>query len=520
MLTDTEKLHRSPAEVARWQKAQRQLLGGRHGPALTSYRDLVKRWSGVPQLWFEMGIAAGGELDFALADQAFRRAVELAPKDAALLVLIAQHYHRLRQMDKARACFQGAVAADPASAMARNSLASWFEREGRLDDASECVEACLANHPRDGQGLFLKAFLLHRRRRNAEAETALRDLIKAGPPDPQVRASSLHLLGVVLDELGQYDVALRWLGEAKAQLRSITSTAQLEQDYDGAHEHRRGFLAALTPEAIRGWRQEGSADPRPFRLAFLGGHPRSGTTLLEQVLGAHPDIRAFDESEAFVLEVLNPIIPNPAAKGLALDTLSSMSARWRADLSRQYFKSLLREVSGELKAQVLLDKNPSPTTSLPLWLRVFPDLKVLIALRDPRDVIISCYFQNLPLTTINVNFLSLERTARHYADLMDVWLRMRELGGFDWIESRYEDIVGNLETEGRRVTEFLGLSWHPNQANFHEVARQKMVFAPTYEDVTRPVHKKAVGRWEHYAAALAPLQQRLAPYCRALGYAS
>ena len=167
----------------------------------------------------------------------------------------------------------------------------------------------------------------------------------------------------------------------------------------------------------------------------------------------------------------------------------------------------------------MLDKNPSPTASLHLWLRMFPDVKVLIALRDPRDVLISCYFQNLRLNATNANFLSLERTATHYADLMDVWLRMRELGGFDWIESRYEDIVANLESEGRRVTEFLGLSWHPQQASFHETTRKKFVFSPTYNDVTQPVHNRAIGRWRFYEEALSPIQERLAPYCRAFGYA-
>ena len=83
--------------------------------------------------------------------------------------------------------------------------------------------------------------------------------------------------------------------------------------------------------------------------------------------------------------------------------------------------------------------------SLNVWLRVFPELKVIIALRDPRDVIISCFFLNIMLNATNVNFLSLERTAKHYADLMDVWLRLRELGGFDWIETRYEDVVADLE---------------------------------------------------------------------------
>ena len=168
---------------------------------------------------------------------------------------------------------------------------------------------------------------------------------------------------------------------------------------------------------------------------------------------------------------------------------------------------------------MLLDKNPSPTASLPLWLRVFPDVKVIVPLRDPRDVIISCFFQNLSVTTDNVNFLSLERTVRHYADLMDVWLRMRELGGFEWIETRYEDVVGDLEGEGRRLTQFMDLEWDPGQAQYYEKARKKFVFAPTYQEVTRPVYTRAIGRWERYAEVLAQFQEQLAPYCRKFGYA-
>jgi len=149
---------------------------------------------------------------------------------------------------------------------------------------------------------------------------------------------------------------------------------------------------------------------------------------------------------------------------------------------------------------------------------VFAELKVIIALRDPRDTIISCFFQNLALTSANVNFLSVERTARHYADMMDVWLRLREVGGFEWIETRYEDMVNDLESEGQRVTEFLGLRWHPDQAGYYESARKKFVFAPTYSDVTKPVYTRAVKRWEHYAEALEPVREKLAPYCKAFGY--
>jgi len=198
--------------------------------------------------------------------------------------------------------------------------------------------------------------------------------------------------------------------------------------------------------------------------------------------------------------------------------LDGLSSPRLAQMRERYFKSLLREVHASPAIRVLLDKNPSPTASLHLWLRVFPDLKVIIALRDPRDVVISCFFQNLMLNATNANFLTLERTARHYADLMDVWLHLRDLGGFDWIETRYEDVVAGLEAEGRKVTEFLGLAWHAGQREYYARARRKFLFAPTYHDVTQPVYRRAVGRWQRYAEALEPVQAKLARYCRAFGY--
>jgi tetratricopeptide (TPR) repeat protein len=512
------QLKLSRQDVARWQKAQEQLLGGRFGAALAAYRALANRHPSVPVLWFELGNAASGELDFAQANRAYRRALELAPNDSSLLLVIGQQYQGLRQLDDARHCFERAVAADPDSVDARMSLAVWLEKERRLAEAWEQVEACLARHPRDDQGRYFRAFLLHRQKKEAEAETALRDLIKDGPQYPYVKYASRHLLGVVLDQLGNYAEAMSWLLEAKAQVRTITDTSLLERHYDEADHARRKLLAGLTPAMIRRWRQEAPAAPERYQIAFLGGHPRSGTTLLEQILDANPEVLAFDEPVAFNQEITGQFNPPETPGQAPLQAWDTLSAVRRADMRRRYVKSLLREIPGEPTARVLLDKNPSPTMSLNIWLRVFPELKVIIALRDPRDVIISCFFLNIMLNATNVNFLSLERTVKHYTDLMDVWLRMRELGGFDWIETRYEDVVLNMEKEGRKATEFLGLTWHPNQARFHETARQKVLYAPTYHDVTQPVYSRAVGRWQRYAGALDHFQARLAPYARAFGY--
>jgi len=227
--------------------------------------------------------------------------------------------------------------------------------------------------------------------------------------------------------------------------------------------------------------------------------------LLEQILGTHPGVAALDEPGAF-LEVLQPEFHK-----------SSELSSARVNVMRRHYIEALRDGLGaDAAGKMLIDKNPSPTARLPVWLRVFPELRVLIALRDPRDVVLSCYFQNIPLNSTNVNFLSFERLAKHYADLMGIWLAVREWPGFAWIETRYEDTIADTEREGRRVTEFLGLDWHEQQARFYEHARR--IYSPSYHDVSRPIHARSVARWRPYEKYLTPILPILEPYCRALGY--
>src|SRR6185295_9521838 len=127
----------------------------------------------------------------------------------------------------------------------------------------------------------------------------------------------------------------------------------------------------------------------------------------------------------------------------------------------------------------------------------FPEFKTLVALRDPRDVVLSCFMLYLPLIPLSVNFLTLERTARRYALDMSAWLKLRPLFPRPWLEVRYEDLVANLPAQAQRVLTFLGLSWDPAVLAFQERAQAKAVLSPTYAAVTQPVHTRAVGRWRH-----------------------
>ena len=187
-------------------------------------------------------------------------------------------------------------------------------------------------------------------------------------------------------------------------------------------------------------------------------------------------------------------------------------------MRRRYVKSLLREIPGEPAARVLLDKNPSPTMSLNVWLRVFPELKVIIALRDPRDVVISCFMQYLPLNPNSVCFLTLERTARRYASDMAVWRQLREMIASPWLEVRYEETVTDLEKEARRALEFLDLPWEPQVLKYRERVQKKAVGSPTYEAVSQPLYMRAIGRWKNYRKFLEPCLPILEDSIDAFGY--
>jgi len=157
---------------------------------------------------------------------------------------------------------------------------------------------------------------------------------------------------------------------------------------------------------------------------------------------------------------------------------------------------------------------------LPGMLRLFPETRLLIALRDPRDVVISCFMQYLPLNPNSVCFLTLERTARRYAHDMAVWRKLREMIPAPWLEIRYENSVADLEREARRGLEFLGLSWDPSVLQYRERLKAKAVSSPTYEAVSKPLYTSAIGRWKNYEKFLEPCLEILRPFIETFGYAT
>lgn len=477
--------------------------------AVLAYEKLTQQFPNKALIWFEYGNATAGVGDFDRTDAALNKALELEPHNWEFMLKIGHRYQGLRQPERALFWYEKAAAVDPKSINPRMAMAILFEQEHRFAESREVIASCLAIDPKDEQARYYEAFLDRRQNKLEDAERRLRDLISSDPRHQYVRYASRYELAEVLNVTERYDEAMQMLMEAKDVVRRIANCDLMFLEYDQEADKHRRLTMALPKEICRTWAKEFPErvrEPRN-RVAFLGGHPRSGTTLLEQILGAHPDVSALDEPRYF--------------KTVACKLFNNSSQLSPARLNiirRRYLEESQRECGTSLDGKVLLDKNPSPTSQLRIWLRLFPELSVIIALRDPRDVIISCFFQNLPLNPYNANFLSLERTAKHYGDIMGIWLAVRQWEGFSWIETRYEDTVADLEKEGQRVTNFLGLEWNAAQRQFHEKSSKKRMYSPTYRDASQPIYSRAVARWRAYEKHLAPILPVLEPYCRAFGY--
>jgi hypothetical protein len=276
------------------------------------------------------------------------------------------------------------------------------------------------------------------------------------------------------------------------------------------------MIDALTADHFARWQSAGSAESE-HRLALLTGFPRSGTTLLEQILDTHPDIVVTEERDIFSAEVFPKLGEDLSPDSPIDQTLDRLSPALICTAQQLYVDDIQAILGEPIGSRVHLDKNPAMNLMIPPMKRVFPQLKLLVALRDPRDVVVSCFLRYLPINPVSVCFLTLERTVDRYLLDINAWRKMRDMVS-DWTEIRYEDIVADVHRESKRALDALGVAWDDSILQYRARRTQKPVNSPSYEEVARPIFTSSIGRWQNYERHLQPVLDRLAPLVSALRY--
>ena len=459
--------------------------------------------------------ALGARFEIARAEQLLDRLVKIGANRPDLLHLAGQSYRMIFRPEKAMDCFRQALAKTKAIPDAQLELAVLYERRHRVEEALSLIEDCLRGAPDYLEAQLFKGRLLRRMKDQAAAESIFRALASIEDGEPAVRAQAWAELAQAHDRRGEYDDAMRSMLRCKALM--LAAEGPFKRESDAVLNQLTAICRGVTGGHFKKWADEGRAFPRR-RVAALASFPRSGTTLIEQALDSHPDLVSSDEREAFARDIfpamwLSATTRAPSVEALDSAPMQRLSAQ--RDRYLDYMAAALQEAIG---GRIHLDKNPTLTLLLPAFLRLFPEASLLIALRDPRDVVVSCFMQYLPLNTNSVCYLTLERAARRYANDMAVWRDLRDKISAAWLELRYENCVGNLESEIRRCLEFLGLPWAPEVMNYRQRLKEKAVSSPTYEAVSQPLYTSAIGRWRHYQSYLEPCLEILAPSIAAFGY--
>jgi len=247
---------------------------------------------------------------------------------------------------------------------------------------------------------------------------------------------------------------------------------------------------------------------------FVVGFPRSGTTLLELALDAHPSLQSMDENPFF--NRLADILGNH--NELILQDLSVLRQFDVDELRKRYHSMVGERIVRNAHAR-LVDKNPLNMHWLPVMHRLFPNARYILAVRHPCDVLLSCYMHNFRSSALSAACSSLERLAHGYMETMQRWLEEVDVLHPSVMVSRYEDLVEDFPRHVSRIAEFLELEDASPMLGFDQHARNKSYIAtPSYSQVIEPVNRKAVGRWHNYREHFEPLLPILEPMLRHWGY--
>ncbi len=465
-------------------------------------------------VWLDLGGLYGKRYDYRAAARCFEQAVRIAPKKSEVLAIAGQKSRDFRKEDMAEDYLRRAAEQKDTSPEILVKLAEIYERTRRTEEAGQLVDRALHTNAACAPALLLRARLDRQAGRLDTAEKLLHAFPASA--DPSLRLAAAYQLGDVLDRQGRYDEAMTAFLEAKFLLKPLTERPAAELKVMRTRINH--MITNTAADQLRQWYgSTGQLQPN-YRLALLGGHPRSGTTLLEQVLDAHPDIVSAEETEIFYNDAYGPLLrdqPDDTAMHAAL--VAATIARLE-QARRDYFRAMELSLGQSIAGRLLIDKNPSYTFLVPALIRIFPEIQLLIALRDPRDVVLSCFMQNIPLNQVGAAYLSLASASEEYLALMGVWQTVKTRLPNPYLEVRYEDMVDDLESVAHKTLDFLGVSWDARVLGFDEHARKKLVRSPTYADVTQPVYKRAVGRWRNYQKYLEPQLEKLEPFVKAFGY--
>jgi len=479
----------------------------------------------------------------ALAD--LKRAHALDPDDMQALNALGLAYARDSQFEKARAAFSLVAARLPEFAPAHFNKGWASEELGELDDARESWKRAHAVDPANPEPLARLALLAARVGANDEARTwaagalalmpahpgarlavakaeaqegnlaAAGEAARALAHDPRTppfeRTEALGVLGDVLDAQNRTAEAFAAWQARNAAIQAQNTARYARPPGETMPEYLYRLIGYF--ERTDPWSPSPPAESEPCaRHVFLLGFPRSGTTLLEEALARHCDVVTTQERAT-----LTDIIPLLMRTNADLDRLAHLGGG-DAEHYRELYWQRLRGHGLDPVGKTVIDKQPYNTVNLPLISRLFPGAKIVFSLRDPRDVVFSCFRRRFRMNASNYELLTLESAAALYDSTMRLAMLYRAKLPLKFIDVRHESLTADFAREMERIAGFIGLSHDDVLLEFAPRQGARAVVTPTAAQLGQGLRSDTGGHWRRYRQELAPVLPQLQPWVNHFGY--
>jgi tetratricopeptide (TPR) repeat protein len=537
-----------PTVAAHWQNLGTVLRpAGRHAQALAAFERALQLAAPSAGLLYNLGALQMERCDYSAAYLALRDAVALAPADATIRWAFALCCYDLTRVEEALVALENWQQLEGLTMDITVHITLLLVMMGAVHQDDPAIQRLLAHPPQQGRTALRFASILERLHRLDEARATLERLDLS---DPGLKADPEKLLmsAVLADRAGQYEVACQQLSSALNDqmefvhrhkllyplAKALDALGRYDEAYAAAAEAHRSHLALLEamlgkssteksqigsltangcdPEDVAAWERAGPAiQDSPI---FIVGFPRSGTTLLEQVLDAHPQLQSLDEQPSLlraVAEVTGRGLRYPAELG-------KLSAQALDEIRAHYWDRTRKQVH-LLPGRRVVDKYPLNLILVPLIRRLFPNAHTILAIRHPCDTLLSCFLQHFRPPELALACRDLSTLAQTYSRAFGFWYSQSPLLRPLSYELRYEQLTADFATEVRKLSAFLQLPWNEAMLAPGEHARAKgFNSTPSYAQVLAPVNSRSVGRWKHYERHFGEVLTDLMPWIERWGY--
>lgn len=502
-----------PNNLAATNELALTLLGkGRLPEAEIHARNAIRIAPESPQAHNLMGMILTEANRPQVGEYHYRRVLELTrQRDPILLANLAWSLKCQGRMEDARALYEESLSAAPEIRQTLLGFARLEEADRKFDAAGKILDRMETLFPSDPGVRLARAVLMGRMHRYNEALKVIDGVTAAG--DGRLDPSELLEKGRLLDQLGQYDDAWATCSEGKRLARERSGQVYSDEAARQQVDRLRNFFTMRRMRLMpRARTRTDVAQP-----IFILGFPRSGTTLVEQTLSAHPRITAGDELP--LINEISSIMPRMLASPLdypdALAELWMGDKREELDNLRDWYLQKVRQMGVLREGSVwFTDKMPLNETHLGLIALCFPQAPLIHVLRHPLDIMVSSFSNAFTHGYFCASDLA--TAATHYVRVMDLVQGYRAEMALRYLPIRYEDIVSDQQASVRSMLTFIGEEFDQACLTFHE--NRRYARTASYAQVTEPLYDRSVGRWKHYRKHLDPIIPILQPVIERLEY--